>query len=364
MPALVYPELKPWTHAQETTTELDYAPLAVLDFAKWDAPGGKQELARQLNDAAHTMGFWTIINPGIPEDALDTQFALANTFFSLPQDQKEEVTFVPGESCWGYRPPGAIKGTEYKENIEMVNLHKFTEGTNYPRHAFMKHYEPLITSFQKLVHEAVISKIFILLAIMLELPENHFTDMHQFDKASDDHVRFIKYRTRTVEEDKAVNEQWMAGHTDFGSVTLLFPQPIAALQVRTPEEEWKWVKYVPGGIVCNAADLISMMTKGYVKSAIHRVMRPPPDQAHLERLGMFFFVRPTNDVLIKPGFSPVLQREGLWTKEDEEFKDEDAATCGEFVLARMQNFNLSRTKDLKEKEVLKVKNWEVLNKYT
>nr|GAT49296.1 flavonol synthase [Mycena chlorophos] len=363
MPALVYPELKPWPQPPETTTELDYAPLAVLDFAKWDAPGGKEELAAQLKEASHTMGFWTIINPGIPQDVLDTQFALANTFFTLPQEEKEEITFIPGESCWGYRPPGTIKGTEFKENLEMVNMHKFTEGTNYPRHTFMKRYEPLITSFQKLVFEQVINKIFVLMAIMLELPENHFTDMHKFEKASDDHVRFIKYRTRTVEEDKAVSDQWMAGHTDFGSVTLLFPQPIAALQVRTPEDEWKWVRYVPGGIVCNAADLIALMTKNYVKSAIHRVMRPPPDQANLERMGIFFFVRPTNDVIIKPNFSPVLQREGLWTKEDEEFKDEDAATCGEFVIARMQNFNPSRTKEQRDKEVLKVKQWEVVNKY-
>ncbi|KAJ7870480.1 hypothetical protein B0H14DRAFT_3574605 [Mycena olivaceomarginata] len=304
------------------------APLAILDNAKWDTPGGKEQLARDLTDAVRDMGFWVVTNPGIPQEAMDRQFALANTFFSLPEEEKNEVTFVAGV-CHGYRLPGLVYNTPQKQNLEMVNLHKFTPGTNIPRHSFIKRYEE-ITAFQKLAFDAVITKIFILFAIILELPENHFTDMHKFEKESDDHIRFIKYKPRTLEEDKAVDNQWMAGHTDFGSLTLLFPQPIAADTSRA--------QYTA-------------------------LWRPPPDQAHLERLGMFFFVRPTNDVIIKPSISPVLKREGLWTKEDDEFPVEDAATCGEFVIARMQNFGLSRTSEAKENEVVRVKKWEVLNKY-
>ncbi|KAF7342899.1 Flavonol synthase [Mycena sanguinolenta] len=380
MPALIEPELKPWTPAQETETDLDWAPLITIDFAKWDTPGGKQALAHELAAAVHDTGFWVIINPGITQEAMDQQFSLANTFFHLPEEQKNEVQFVPGVACHGYRPPGFVRNTSHRENLEILNLHKFTPSVNIERHTFMKLHEAEFADFQKLVFDAVITKIFILLAIILELPENHFSDMHGFEKESDDHLRFIKYKPRTLEEDQAVNNQWLAGHTgeippetsdnkvlmifpDFGSITLLFPQPIAGLQVQTAENEWKWVKYVKGGIVCNIADLMSLMTKGYLKSAVHRVVRPPPDQAHLERLGMFFFVRPANEVIIKPSSSPVLQREGLWTQEDENCSDEDATTCGEFVQARMQKFDLSRTPQAKENQVVRVKKWEVLNKY-
>ncbi|KAJ7092898.1 hypothetical protein B0H15DRAFT_164994 [Mycena belliarum] len=363
MPSLVKPELIPWPQPKQTELPLDWAPLDIIDMSKWDTPGGKEALARDLASAVRNMGFWVVTNTGIPQEMIDRQWALANTFFKLPEEEKREVTFVAGESCFGYRPPGLVRNSTAKENLEMVNLHKFTPGANFPRHKFLAQFEDEITAFQKLVFEKVITKLFILIAIVLELPENHFVDMHQFDKQSDDHVRFIKYSVRSIEEDKAVGDQWMAGHTDFGSITLLFPQPIAALQVRTPENEWKWVRYVEGGITCNAADLMSFMTKGYVKSAIHRVVRPPADQAHLERLGIFFFVRASNDVVIKPSPSPVLKREGLWTKEDDETADDNAATCGEFVVARMQNFNLSRTAQTKDNSVVRVKNWEVSNIY-
>jgi isopenicillin N synthase-like dioxygenase len=67
---------------------------------------------------------------------------------------------------------------------------------------------------------------------------------------------------RTQEEwDKAQNYS-KGGHTDFGSLTLLFSQHVAGLQIRTPEAEWKWVKPVQGGITCNAADTLSFLTKG------------------------------------------------------------------------------------------------------
>ncbi|KAF7342898.1 Flavonol synthase [Mycena sanguinolenta] len=304
MPALIEPELKPWTPAQETETDLDWAPLITIDFAKWDTPGGKQALAHELAAAVRDTGFWAITNPGITQEAMDQQFTLANTFFQLPEEQKSEVQFVPGVAFHGYRPPGFVRNTSHRENLEILNLRKFTPSVDIERHTFVKLHETEFAGFQKLVFDVVITKIFILLAIMLELPENHFSDMHSFEKESEDNLRFIKYKPRTLEEDQAVNNQWLAGHTDFGSITLLFPQPIAGLQVQTAENEWKWVKYVKGGIVCNIADVMSLMTKGYLKSAVHRVVRPPPDQAHLERLGMFFLVRPANEVIIKPFFSP------------------------------------------------------------
>ncbi|KAJ7195368.1 hypothetical protein GGX14DRAFT_475175 [Mycena pura] len=364
MPVPAYPEFKPWTLPKETQTELDYAPLAVLDFAKWDLPGGKQELACELRDAVRTMGFWAIKNPGVSQAEMDRMFAFANTFFDLPEEQKMEVTIVDGKTVFqGYRPPGIVKGTTHKENFEILALRRFYRGCTNQRHGFVKHYQETITAFQNLVHEKVIVRLFTLLSIILELPLNHFLDMHKLDKESDSHLRYIKYHARTTEQDKAVNNQWLSGHTDFGTITLLFPQPVAGLQVLTSENEWKWVKYVEGGIICNAADVLSMMTKGYVKSAVHRVTRPPPDQTHLTRLGMFFFLRPADDVPMKPSFSPVLQREGLWTAEDDAHDQDDTTTCGEFVIARLKNYNPSRQPDRKENEVLRFKNWQVQNKY-
>lgn len=40
------------------------------------------------------------------------------------------------------------------------------------------------------------------------------------------------------------------------SISLLYSQPISALQILTPQGEWKWVKHVEGSVVVNTADAL------------------------------------------------------------------------------------------------------------
>lgn len=74
--------------------------------------------------------------------------------------------------------------------------------------------------------------------------------------------RYMIYNVRTQEEWDRAMAYSKGGHTDFGSLTLLFSQHVAGLQIRTPEGEWKYVKPVSGGITCNAADTLTFLTNG------------------------------------------------------------------------------------------------------
>jgi isopenicillin N synthase-like dioxygenase len=170
----------------------------------------------------------------------------------------------------------------------------------------------------------------VLFAIILELPEDYFSHIHRYNEKSDCHLRYMKYHSRTPEVNAALNNVWVKGHTDFGSMTLLFRQPIAALQVRTPEETWKYVKPYPASITVNIADSLSFLTNGYLKSSIHRVVAPPPDQAHLDRLGVLYFVRPEDNTELKVVPSPLLQRLGL-----DKQPEGPVVTAGEWVKARV-----------------------------
>lgn len=153
------------------------------------------------------------------------------------------------------------------------------------------------------------------------------------------------------EVNKAINNVWVKAHTDFGSLTLLFRQPVAALQVRTPQETWKYVKPYPGSITVNIADSLFFLTNGYLKSSIHRVVGPPPYQAHLDRLGMLYFVRPEDDLELKTIPSPVLQRLGL-----DKQTEGPVLTAGEWVKARVVknvNNDSDSTKENCEQEIVK-----------
>lgn len=63
-----------------------------------------------------------------------------------------------------------------------------------------------IASFHRELFDKVIRKLFILMAIVLELPEDYLLNLHAYEQVSDDHLRYIIYNFRTQEEwDKAQN---------------------------------------------------------------------------------------------------------------------------------------------------------------
>lgn len=121
----------------------------------------------------------------------------------------------------------------------------------------------------------------------------------------------MTYYPRPAEEDAQVSNTWSRAHTDFGSLTLLWSQNVAGLQIKTQSGAWKYVPPVDNGIICNVGDTLDFWSAAYLKSTTHRVVRPPPDQLNGNRLGIFYFVRPGDNVDIKPVASPLLKRLGL-----------------------------------------------------
>jgi 2OG-Fe(II) oxygenase superfamily len=103
---------------------------------------------------------------------------------------------------------------------------------------------------------------------------------------------------------------WAIGHTDYNSLTFLFHQPVAGLQVQT-KDGWKYVPSEPDSIIVNVADALEFLSGGYLKSTVHRVVRPPADQAERPRLSLIYFARAEAKVRLEVVRSPLLERLGL-----------------------------------------------------
>ena len=200
-------------------------------------------------------------------------------------------------------------------------------------------------------------KIFVLFAVMLELPEDFFVSRHMYNDKSEDHLRYMVYHPRSLEDDAKVENTWSRSHTDFGSLTLLWSQDVAGLQIRTFDGHWKYVRPVDGGIVCNVGDTLSFWSAGYLKSTVHRVVRPPPDQDHIHRLGLFYFVRPSDDADITPAPSPLLRREGFVTEQEQ--RDAKPVKGLEYVRARVKDYHDHTDYANKKGQKFKVGNLEI-----
>ncbi|KAF6837167.1 2OG-Fe(II) oxygenase superfamily protein [Colletotrichum plurivorum] len=319
----------------ETKCELDWAEFVTLDLSQFDAPGGKQKLATQLRDAVHQIGFFYVINYGLDQDVVDEQFAIGKALFALPLEEKmKHVADIEGGSYNGYRPKGTREQFPgLRDNVEFYNLFKLNGKLERSHPDVIVRNRAKIEAFQRHVVEDVTRKLLILLAIVLELPENLLLAGHSFEDVSDCHLRYMLYHARSAEENAKYGNVYAGGHTDFGTISLLFRQPIAALQIRMADGGWKWVKPYPSSITVNIADVMQFWSAGYFKSSVHRVVTPPEDQAHLDRLGLLYFVRPAQDLDLKTLDSPLLERLGLLNKE----KDEAAGIkAGDWVKARVK----------------------------
>jgi isopenicillin N synthase-like dioxygenase len=100
-------------------------------------------------------------------------------------------------------------------------------------------------------------------------------NLHKYESVSEDHLRYMKYSKYTREQQDqlaAADGLYTQGHTDLGTLTLLFRQPVAALQIKDHKTgEWKWAKPLDGSLTVNTCDALSFLTGNYIKSTVHRV---------------------------------------------------------------------------------------------
>ncbi|KAI1654321.1 Clavaminate synthase-like protein [Daldinia decipiens] len=306
-----------YEHVPVTQEDLDWADLITLDLSLYEQPGGKEELVKQLDHAVRNVGFFYVKNFNIPQEEVDRQFALGREFYSLPIEEKlkyhNKHDLESGEYN-GYRPAGyRILGNGVKDNVQVYNIPKFDGFHQREQPPVLQSNIKEIEAFSRKCHEEVVVKLLRLFAILLELPdEDQLVRDHLYDVRGEDHLRYMHYAARSQEENAKLANLYGTGHTDLGTVTLLFRQPVAALQILNSAGEWKWVKPQDGTITINTCDALTALTGGLIKSSIHRVHTPPADQAHIDRLGVLYFARPNNHVVLDPiANSPLLNRLGL-----------------------------------------------------
>jgi isopenicillin N synthase-like dioxygenase len=83
-------------------------------------------------------------------------------------------------------------------------------------------------------------------------------------------MKYSKFSEQEIEQ--LADGLWSRGHTDLGTITLLFRQPVAALQIRDHATgDWKWAKPLDGSVTVNTCDALNFLTGGYIKSTVHRV---------------------------------------------------------------------------------------------
>lgn len=98
--------------------------MATIDLSKYGSPEGNLELTKTLVNAVRTKGFFYVSNFGISQEAVNQQFALGQTFYELPIEEKLKYTpDLDAGHYNGYRPAGRsiLKGN-VPDKTEVWNM--------------------------------------------------------------------------------------------------------------------------------------------------------------------------------------------------------------------------------------------------
>lgn len=133
-------------------------------------------------------------------DEIEEQYELAQLLFATAlEDKMRYLADLDKGEYIGYKPFGLREVKPgVPENTGVYNIPRF--GRNVPTREqpdIITRNIAKIEKFSRHVHENIVMKLFLLFAMVLELPEDYFTKMHSYDDEHSSYLRYMKYHART-----------------------------------------------------------------------------------------------------------------------------------------------------------------------
>ena len=288
----------------------------------------RQALARQLDKICRETGFLVLTGHGVPAGVIDDQWDAVRAFFDQPPKDKAEVAAPYAGYPYGWLGPlaealAASKGEQTPPDLkESFNGGPLTrpDGIEVPA-AYEFCYQPTLwpdlpgfrsaweAYYQEM--EALAARIMAAFAEALGLKRDFFEPYIGNPVSA---LRALHYPK--VDDAPEVGQQRAGAHTDYGSLTILLPQPgSSGLQIQM-KGEWVDVPAPEGAFVINIGDLMERWTSDRWVSTLHRVVARPgqPDRGSLA-----FFHQPDWEAEMIPldggnTYAPVLSGPYLMNK--------------------------------------------------
>ncbi|KAJ6028754.1 Oxoglutarate/iron-dependent dioxygenase [Penicillium herquei] len=297
---LNFPNLPPFP------TDVPTAPLLQLSLGKL-LSGDPIEFDR-LFQASVDIGFFYLdfrdseLGASLLRDT-DELFDIGKTLFELSLEEKKKYDFSAQNSYFGYKGQGVavIDRDGNLDRNEFYNVSKddilgISDQLPAPNILQQEETRALLKSFMSNSHQ-IVTIILEILNDKLGLHPNTLPNLHRQTSPSGDQVRWVKAPPQPLSDRRVALGQ----HTDFGSITVLMNR-LGGLQVQLPdvcEDEWVYVRPIPGFAVINLGDAMVKFTNGLLRSNIHRVNAPPGAQADCTRYSLVYFARPEDQVLLR-----------------------------------------------------------------
>jgi isopenicillin N synthase-like dioxygenase len=263
-----------------------------------DAPA-RADVAAKIGAACRNIGFFYIVNHGVPAALVDAVFAETRRFFEQSEAAKAGIAIEQSEVHRGYfkiggenlDPEKQTADGDLKEGIkigrDLAASHPLVQAKtplhgpnqwpqNLPgwREVMQEYYD---------VMEGLGRRLMRAFALALGLEEQYFD-------------RWLKSPMTTLgplhyppQKGRITPAQIGAGaHSDYGCLTMLAQDAAGGLQVRNASGEWIDAPPIADSFVVNIGDMMERWTNGVFTSTLHRVV----NVSGLERYSLPYFFDP------------------------------------------------------------------------
>ena len=270
-----------------------------------DFEQNRDKIREQLWHAATDIGFFQLVNHGIDVATVREAFALSEQFFALSAENKARFPLKEGLNAgWEFmaqvRPSTGT--ADQKESYQITLPHM---DNLWPNQVLVPEFQRILLDFEQRAWQLGM-QVLSCFAEKLGFAQDFFTQAHRRDSADyQSTLRLLHYLplNEGVEPEAGL---WRAGaHTDFDCLTMVFQKTgQGGLQVCPGKEAMQrqeWTSVIPQDdiITCNIGDMLMRWSDDKLKSTLHRVRMPKPDEARGPRYSMAFFCQANKDVMIQ-----------------------------------------------------------------
>jgi len=146
-----------------------------IDLSDFEAR--KSEIADQLWQASTDIGFFQIVNHGIPQEQIDEAFAMTERFFALPHEIKAQYPLRKGTNAgWEYksqvRPSTGTPDQKESYQITLPRMAKL-----WPTGSELPGFKAAMLAFER-ANWALGMKVLSCFALKLDFTPDFFTECH------------------------------------------------------------------------------------------------------------------------------------------------------------------------------------------
>jgi len=280
-------------------------PLVDLGAALSTDSADLAELAGELAQVARDVGFFLIRDPRIGPDVLEPVERSVRAFFSLPEEEKMEISMAKSTKHRGYFPIGeetplGSAAHDIKEGFKMAPEVPWddplsSESDLYGPNAWPRRPVDFQDRIQGIFDElrrsaATIAGLF---ALEWDQARDYFderTDRPLYQLRA---TRYPPQQATQIDDDDSIG---CGTHKDQSVVTIIWQVDEPGLQMLTRSGEWIVMPVSPGTFACTLGYATEILTNGEWRAPPHRVI----NISGAERHTVSFFYDPNEDCVLEP----------------------------------------------------------------